>query len=119
MEIQGAQAGQIQQGLGQHVAIIARKEKIRLQSLYDGHKSRIIGVGGLIHRQVIVKGQLGNRGEPDIFPGVVGMGDHGDDLIAQIPAQSHQGLQADITDIVVTHEDDAHMAFRTFKANQV
>ena len=72
-------------------------------------KARVIGVGRLIDRQVIIEGQLPHRGEPDIFLGVVGMGDHGDDLIAQLPAELDQGLQAGVADIVVTQEDDAHV----------
>ena len=102
--------GEVQQGLFQHVAIIARKEKIRLQSLHDGHKGRVVGVPGLIDRQVVVEGQVPHRGEPDIFPGVVGMGDHRDDLVAEVAAEIDEGLQAGVADIVVTQEDDAHVA---------
>ena len=34
------------------------------------------------------------------------MGDHRHDFIAQLPGLLHQSLQADIADIVVTHEDE-------------
>ena len=81
-----------------------------MQSLHGGHEGRVIGVGRLVHRQVVLKGQLPHRGEPDIFLGVVGMGDHRDDLVAQLPGLRDELLQAGVADIVVTHEDDAHVS---------
>jgi hypothetical protein len=109
VEIQGPQAGQVQDRLLQHVAIIARKQPIRLQSLHGGHEGRVIGVGRLIHRQVVIKGQLPHRGEPQIFFGIIGMGDHRHDLVAQLPAQLDERLQAGVADIVVTQKCYTHI----------
>jgi len=78
-----------------------------LQRLHGGHEGRVIGVGRLVDRQVVLKSQLPHRGEPDIFLGVVAMGDHRNDLVTQFPAELNEGLQAGVADIVVTHEDDA------------
>ena len=109
MHIEGPQAGQVQDRLLQHVAIIARKQKIRLQAFQDVHEGGVVGVFGLINREIVPKSQLPHRGEPDFFPGIVRMGDHRHDLIPQAPAQLDKGLQAGVADIVVTHEDEAHI----------
>jgi hypothetical protein len=36
------------------------------------------------------------------------MGYHGHDFVPQVPAHVDEGLETEITDIVVTHEDEAH-----------
>ena len=42
------------------------------------------------------------------------MGDHRHDLVAQLPAELDERLQAGVADIVVTHEDDAHVISQDF-----
>ena len=104
--------GSVQQRLFQHLAIIAGKEKIRRQLPHDLDKLRGVGVLGLIDRQVIVEGQVPHRGEPAVLPGVVGMGDHRHDLVAEMGAQIDEYLQAGVADVVVTQEDEAHNQYQ-------
>ena len=101
-------AGQVQQRLFQHVAIIAGKEKIRRQIPHDLDELRGVGVPGLVDRQIILEGQVLDRGEPVVLPGVVRMGDHRHDLIAEMAAEIDEDFQAGVADVVVTQEDEAH-----------
>ena len=71
-------------------------------------KFGIVGVPGLVERQVIFQGQIPHRGEPAGLIGVVRMGDHRHDLVAQLAAEVDEHLQAGVADVVVTHEDEAH-----------
>ena len=108
MQIERPPAGQVQQRLFQHLAIIAGKEKIRRQLPHDLDELRGVGVPGLVDRQVILEGQVPHRGEPAVLPGVVRMGDHRHDLVAEMAAEVNEDLQTGVADVVVTQEDEAH-----------
>ena len=83
---------------------------------HDLDKLRGVGVPGLIDRQVIVEGQVLDRGKPVIFVGIVGLGDHRHDLVAEMETEINQHLQTGVADVVVTYEDKAHILFILYRS---
>ena len=109
MQVERALARGGQQRLAQQVAVVEREDEVRVQLGHTLDPQRVVGVFRRVHRDAVAGAQLGDRAVEGVFLGVIGMGEHGSNLVAR----SEQGFDACTANVVVSKNN----SFRTHDEN--
>ena len=88
----------------EHVAVVERKDVIRLHRPDAVHPDRMIDALGSEHRNVVLAGQLRNRTEPDVLVRIVLVSEDRTDLEAVLPQRFDPGAP----DIMVRKHNTLH-----------
>ncbi len=106
MHVEGTAAGDGQQPLLEHLAVIEGEDEIGLQLAHPGDHFRGIGVLRGDHRDVVPLRQFGDAGEPEGLARVIPVGDQQGNFHPPI----EQDRQAAVADVVIG-EDHAPVHF--------
>ncbi|MPM97201.1 hypothetical protein SDC9_144374 [bioreactor metagenome] len=104
VQIDAAGGGDVEQFRLDHVAVVEGEDHIRLHRFDPRRPQRVIDVLRRKDRELLMRGQLRHRAEPEIFVRIVLMRENGLDFDPGM----EQFLDADAADVVISEYDSLH-----------